>query len=499
MRKINLAFFSICCFFLASFAVPVFTKAAPPKTDVVEKALGRFAADPDLGSASWGFYALDTRNGQLIASHNENMALIPASAQKVVTTATALALLGNDYRFKTLLQYTGTIKGDTLHGNLYIKGFGDPTLGSTLLDDSLDLEKVLKHWLSDLQSAGISAIEGNIIADGSWFDDHMIPPKWMWEDIGNYYGAGAHALTVHENKYSVYFEPGQREHEPAQVEKTIPEIPQMQFVNQVTTGPRGSGDRVYIYGSPYSNVRWLTGTVPLGESSFRVRGSMPDPGYFLAYRMKEFLAQNQIGVSGQAHTHLSHEAEENDAPKVVISQWESPPLKAIAQRTNYNSVNTYAENLIKTLGREFGEGGSFGAGAAVITEFWANQHIDTQGMRIHDGSGLSAFNTITVKQLCEMLTIVAGNKVLWESLTAGFPVAAQSGSLRNMFHRTPSAGKLMAKSGFLSHVRSYAGYTRCQNGHLIAFAFIVNNYQGTPLEMRGKMEKLMNSLSRLKL
>ena len=465
----------------------------------VKKALEEFAADQSLKNASWGFYALDTRTGKEIISHNPDLALIPASAQKVITTLTALSLLGDDYRYETLLQYDGSIENGTLKGNLYILGSGDPTLGSPLMDDSLKLEKIFNQWLQDIKASGIQRIEGAIIADGSAFDDHMLPPKWMWEDIGNYYGAGSHALTVHENKYTVFFNPGRREGDKATVAGTDPIVPGMTFHNDVTTGPRGSGDRVYIYGSPYSHERWLTGTVPLGEPNFRVRGSMPDPGFFLAATLKEFLTQQDIEPGAEVFTHRSAPDGLMTSARITLSRWLSPPLVDIAARTNFASVNTYAENLLKTMGKTFGEKGTFQAGSKVVRDFWEEKGIDVQGMRMHDGSGLSSFNTITVRQLTEMLHFASSDEALYNNLVKGFPVAGESGSLARMFLNTSSAGVLSAKSGFLSNVRSYTGYTRCRDGHLIAFTIIVNNYSGTPLEMRRKMERVMDALTGMRL
>ncbi len=465
----------------------------------IKKALNDFSKDEALKNTSWGFYAADTRTGKTIIAHNPDLALIPASTQKVVTTLTALSLLGSEYRFETLLQYDGKIEKGILKGNLYIKGTGDPMLGAKMADDSLALDLIFAEWLREINATGITAIDGNIIADGSWFDDHMIPPKWMWEDMGNYFGAGAHALTVHENLYSVFFQPGNREGAPATVVNTDPKVPGMTFHNNVSTGPRGSGDRVYIYGSPYSNERWLTGTVPLGENNFEVKGSLPDPGYFLAATLASFLQQNKLEMMGSVYTHRNAPANESRDSRVIISRLQSPLLEDIAARTNFNSVNTYAENLIKTLGRVFQDAGSFSAGSDVVSSFWDEKGLDTRGLRIHDGSGLSPYNNITVRQLTQMLLFAAQDEALYNSLVKGFPVAGRSGTLARMFSGTSSQGVLVAKSGFLGNVRAYTGYTRSQEGELIAFTIIVNNYSGTPLEMRRKMEKVMDALTGMKL
>jgi serine-type D-Ala-D-Ala carboxypeptidase/endopeptidase (penicillin-binding protein 4) len=467
------------------------------RDNTVRKAIEDFSKNETLLNASWGFYAVHAANGQEIASHNPDLALTPASTLKVVTTLTGLLILGNDYRFETLLQHDGIIQNGVLQGNLYITGTGDPTLGSTRIHDSLSLENVLKGWINDLARAGIRQIQGSLIADASYFDDHIAPPKWIWEDMGNYYGAGAHALTINENMYTVFFEPGRREGQPAAVLRVIPDIADMTYVNHVNTGARGSGDNVCIYGAPYSNQRWFTGTVPLGESNFTVRGSIPDPGHFLATTFKSHLQANGIILTGDVSTHRTATRMTAAPSRITLSRRFSPPLHVIAARTNFHSINTYAENLVKTLGKVQMNDGSFRAGATVISDFWLKNGIDTRGMRMHDGSGLSPLNNITSRQITQMLLHASRNEALYNTFTEGLPVANRTGSLARMFANTPSAGVLRAKSGFLGNVRAYSGYTRNRSGQLIAFTIIVNNYGGSQTAMRQRMEVVMDALTRM--
>ncbi len=461
----------------------------------LRQALEQFAEDEQLKHASWGFMAISTTDSARSVFMNPDLSLIPASTQKVITTLTALSVLGSNYRFETLLQYSGTLTNNTLKGDLIIKGMGDPAFGAVQMSDSLSLEIIFSNWLSDLKKAGIHKIEGNIVADGSYFDDHMIPRKWNWEDIGNYFGAGAHALSVHENMYTVFFRPGKREGDPAKVLSTLPLIDNMEFINHVSTGARGSGDQVYIFGAPGQKQRWLTGTVPLGEDRFAVKGSMPDPGFFAAAAFKSFLEKNQISVEGSVFTHQTHPQFPQIAGRILVGKWNSPTLGEIAARTNMNSMNSYAENLFKILGKEMNDEGSFESASEAVEEFWQENKIDIQGMRIHDGSGLSPFNTITVSQLTNILVIASKNREIYETIVQGLPVAGRSGSLSRLFRGTPSEGLLRAKSGYLGHVWAYAGYTEGVEGDLIAFTIIVNNYTGSAFQMRRKITHLLNAIT----
>ena len=463
-----------------------------------EQELRRFKNDPALKNASWGLSIVNLQTGKSIASHNQNLALVPASTQKILTTATALLLLGSEFKFQTTLGHSGYIdQSGTLHGDLVINGSGDPSFASTQLNDSLQMERVFGKWVLAIKEAGIKQVKGCVFVNESVFDLEMIPRKWLWEDIGNYYGAGSSGLTVNENMYTVFFEPGNEVGQPARVLRTEPMIPGMEFINQVTTGPRGSGDQVYIFGAPYQMQRTLTGTVPLGRNDFPVRGSIPDPPMFFAEAFSGFLAQNGIQTSSRPLSHRTATASGITAPKAekTLSVWTSPALTHIANRTNLSSVNTYAENLLKTMGTQAKGNGSFLAGIEVTKEFWKNRGLDVDGMFLYDGSGLAPSNRLTAAQLTGILQAMSQNPG-FEGFKAGLPLAGRTGWLANQFRGTPSEGVLYAKSGFIANVRSYAGYTKTSDGKELAFAFIVNDYHGTPASMREKMTKLMDAITR---
>ncbi len=466
-------------------------------SDGFHKAFSVFANDPALRNANWSFYLSDIHAGKVLLEHDSHRAITPASTQKLVTTISALLMLGPTYTYKTGLLHDGREDASgVLQGNLYIRGSGDPSLGSARMDDTLALERVFAHYLKILKQKGIQSIAGNVLADESAFDLEMVPRKWLWEDMGNYFGAGSSGLSANENEYSVFFRAGRSVGDPASVAGHEPVVPGMTFLNQVRTGSRGSGDQVYIFGAPFVQERLLTGTVPLGSQRFPVRGSMPEPPLFFARAFREYLVKNGIGVTGQGYSRRSAALQgvPFGNPQVRLGEWVSPPLFEIAFRTNVASVNSYAENLLKTIGLEVAGQGTTVAGANAIRQFWESRGVDMNGMVLHDGSGLSPSNRITARQLGKMLEQVSADRI-FPALYNSLPVAGFSGSLAGFFHNTPSEGVLRAKSGFLGNVRAYAGYTTLQNGNLAAFVFIVNDYEGTPASMREKMFRLMNAIT----
>jgi serine-type D-Ala-D-Ala carboxypeptidase/endopeptidase (penicillin-binding protein 4) len=462
-----------------------------------EKAFSTFANDPALRNANWSFYLSDIHAGKVLLEHNSHRAIAPASTQKLVTTISALLMLGPTYTYHTGLLHDGRKDASgVLRGNLYIRGSGDPSLGAGRMHDTLALEHVFAHFLQLLKQQGITSIAGHVLADESAFDQEMVPRKWLWEDMGNYFGAGSSGLTVNENEYTVFFQAGRSVGDPATVAGHEPVIPGMSFLNQVRTGPRGSGDRVYIFGAPYIQERLLTGSVPLGSSRFPVRGSMAEPPLFFARAFRDYLVKNGIEVTGQGYSMRSAAIQgiTYGTPQTRIGEWVSPPLFEIVFRTNVASVNTYAENLLKTIGKEVTGQGTTHAGANAIRIFWEARGVDMNGMVLQDGSGLSPSNRITARQLGHMLEQVSGDRI-FPALYNSLPVAGFSGSLAGFFHNTSSEGILRAKSGYLGNVRAYAGYTTLQNGNLAAFVLIVNDYGGTPAAMRDKMFQLMDTIT----
>lgn len=478
-------------------SIPSFVTAGSGPSPL-ERAFKEFHADPSLQNAGWTFYVMDVTAGKPILEHNIHKPLLPASLQKLVTTSTAIMMLGNDHQYETLLQHDGTVdRRGVLRGNLYIKGSGDPSFGSSQLEFSPDLDEVFEEWLNIISRIGITKITGSIIADERIFDDEMVPRRWLWEHIGNYFGAGSSGLSVHENEYTVYFKAGPSVGSPAEVIGTVPEVPGMSFVNEVTTGATGSGDQVYIFGAPWTSERQLTGTVPLGANDFPVRGSMPDPPGFLAEHFRLHLQNNGIEIEGESASYRTIKPKDIfvSDDRVTLSTHYSPLFFDIIYRTNLHSVNSYAENLLKTIALQDMEQGTLNGGIETLQNFWQENGMNTEQMMLHDGSGLSPSNRLTSEQLMTVLSTISQHAA-FTLLLQSLPLAGYSGSLASQFRGSASEGQLRAKSGYLNNVRSYAGYTTMQNGNLAAFIIIANDYKASPAAMRLKMVRLMDAITR---
>ncbi len=460
----------------------------------LQKAIDRLAADPVLKSGGLSMTVMDVKTGEVLASHQKDHGLAPASSLKVITTGVAMDVLGADFRFKTELQYDGEIDGEgTLNGNIYIKGFGDPTLGSDHFGKTKPLNPLMQDFVKALQKTGIKRINGMVIGDASFFGTQVDGRTWSWEDMGNYYGAGAWGLNIRDNRYHLTFRQQSQLGAIPTIEKIEPEIPNLLHINEVRSAEKGSGDNAYIFGSVYNYTRFLRGTIPVGTGPFEIKGSIPDPPFFAAYSL--LAASERAGLqSNKKATSLLELQRTSDFQSIerkVIYTHYSPTLKEIVSITNMKSINMYCEALLRYLGKSQKGEGTAEAGLEVIDEYLEQKGVDRNGFFMEDGSGLSAFNVVSSYQFASYMRAIALNKELYADFRPSLPVATKSGSLRYMFKGTAAAGKIRAKSGGLKRVRSYTGYVETNSGQLLSFSIICNRFSGESIDLRRKMEKAM--------
>jgi serine-type D-Ala-D-Ala carboxypeptidase/endopeptidase (penicillin-binding protein 4) len=384
--------------------------------------------------ATVGIYAVDSVTREVVAEKNSDLSLIPCSCLKLVTTAAALQILGAETRFETHLEYSGPIDANhILHGNLYIRGGGDPCLGSDRILGSLSWGKQIAAWADAVEALGISHIEGKLIGDASRWEKALAVPSWSWEDLGNYYGAGACALSFHENCYSLVFKPSEKVGDPASILRTDPPMPGGFFHNEVKTGPAGSGDNAWIFGSEYALSQFIRGTIPAAVSEFEIRGAIPDPAAYAASLLSRELEARGIQIDG---------GEKPEGKRVSFHVTLSPTVGEIVHWTNQKSINLYAEHLLKKMGERVYNEGSTEAGIKAVTAFWQAQGIDLDGFNMVDGSGNSRKNLVTATQFVQILLKMKTSPL--------FPTFLDS--------LTAPKGAIRAKRGSMSLAKGWAGY-----------------------------------------
>lgn len=441
-------------------------------------AMQRFAADPAMAHASVSLTVLDARNGKPVYSLHAETGLATASCLKTITAATAFYLLGPEYRYKTRLLYTGSLTGDVLRGDIVIRGSGDPTLGSWRYAGTRS-DSILQAWVTLIRQKGIRRIEGRIIGDDRIFSTQTVPDGWIWQDMGNYYGAGASGLSWHENQYDLQLRPGHRVGAPVTILGTSPALQGLQFINELRTGPVGSGDHTYIYAAPYASVAYLRGTAPAGKNLFTVSGAVPDPALFCAQTLQKALTEAGITVSGAPTTGrlLDAAGKVQEEAGTLLGLHSSPPLDSIIYWFLQRSINLYGEHLLKTLALAPGSRPSADSGVVVEKKFWASRGLDPSAMHIIDGSGLSPGNRITTMAMAKVLYAVR-QEPWFDRYEKALP----------LIHR------IRMKSGHINDVRAYAGYLRSKENIPLVFAFFVNNYAGEDSAVPAKMFRVLDQL-----
>jgi D-alanyl-D-alanine carboxypeptidase/D-alanyl-D-alanine-endopeptidase (penicillin-binding protein 4) len=466
-------------------------------------ALQQFLAQKNMKGASFSFMAKEVNTGEVLYSYEAERELTPASVLKLVTTATALELLGAEHRFATTLEYDGQITDSILKGNLYIKGSGDPTLGSSHFaadraNYTPERNTFIPPWIAALKKKGVRRITGSVIADESVFDTEGVSMKWISEDLGSYYGAGCYGLSVFDNLYKLYVNTGAPGSRPELV-SCLPPMPSLRFHNYLTAASVAT-DSSYIVGAPFSNERYLYGVVPANEKRFLLRGDMPDPPLFLAQYLQACLQREGISVDGSATCfRLLQEAHQAPrAERTVLATTYSPTLREILSVTNKRSHNLYADALLKTLGLRYkvkpGEViSSTAKGVQVVAAYWREKGLDASSLWMFDGSGLSASDKLTTTFVCDLLVYMATKSRLSAAFVASLPKAGQEGSVANFLKASPLQGKALLKSGGMSRVRAYAGYIT-QGDKRYAVALIANSYAGENRTLLAGLEKLLLSL-----
>ncbi|MFD2286407.1 D-alanyl-D-alanine carboxypeptidase/D-alanyl-D-alanine-endopeptidase [Pedobacter petrophilus] len=468
MKKHLLIFsFLLCC--INSFG--------QNKIQNLEKAFNILLADEQAKHAIISLCVLDANTGKVLFAKNDQIGLSTASTLKTITAASAFSILGKDFQFQTTLGYSGNITADgTLKGNIIITGSGDPTLGSWRYQNKENV--ILSQWVAAIKTAGIKKIEGSIIGDDRIFGTQTTPEGWVWQDIGNYYGAGTSGLAWRENQFDIHLRPGSSTSADVAVVKTVPFTPYIQIKNELKTGASGTGDRTYAFLPPFSNLAYLRGSWGMGIGKSSISVALPDPAFDCAYRLQDTLKRLGIETSQQVTTARLMELNNSLIPAISqkISTITSPTLSEITYWFLKKSVNLYGETLLKTMALKSGKPATTAQGAETEINLWAGKGIDKSALNIIDGSGLSPGNRITTSAMADILFQI--QKENW---------------FEDFSKALPDYNGMKIKSGTINDVSAFAGYHADTAGNKYVIVININNYSGG-----GINKKLFRVLDELK-
>ncbi len=423
-------------------------------------------ADQALEQAHLGIEVRSVVNGEYLFRHNAHQNFIPASNMKLYTTAAALLALTPDFRYETKLLTDGKITNGVLRGNLIIIGSGDPTISGHF--NGGYITEVFDNWSKALSQMGVARMEGDILADNSYFAESGYGRGWQLDDLDHCYAAARDALSFNNNCIAVEVHAAHASGSPAVI-RMEPETQYLKVTNAVVSSDPG---QISITGTMTEGGILLTGHIPVGSAPYTLYVPVRKPAIFAASVFKEILSGNGIVINGDVGFYKKEAVGSSRLLPVAVHH--SPPLSEIVKVTNRISNNLYAENLLLTVGKATSGYGTAKHAELAVQKIFAAAGLDLRGVRIADGSGLSRLNLITPHSTVELLYSMAHSaeaRVFLESLAT----PGNEGTLQRFLTHTTAPVNFRAKTGSMTNVRNLSGYVTAASGELFAFSFLCNN------------------------
>jgi D-alanyl-D-alanine carboxypeptidase/D-alanyl-D-alanine-endopeptidase (penicillin-binding protein 4) len=492
--------------------------AAPVKP--LQDRIAAVLSSPDLARGFWGIEVVSLSTGETLYSQNADKLFTPASNTKLFTTAAALALIGPDYKFRTTVETTGTLdRYGRLNGDLVLVGHGDPNLSGRELPYDLRTQRndnpiqALETLADALVLKGVKFIDGDIVADDSYFAFERYGEGWSQDDLVWADGAPVSALSINDNVVFVNILPADRPGEKAFV-SVKPFAEYYRLDNRIITTPAGTGRKFFVNREPGSTVLTLWGNMPLDDPGANEALAIEDPAEFAAGLFRQLLEKRGIVVYGHQRTHHTELATlstfsvtaiapsrggdglsrslKTDQP-ITLASYESKPLLQDVRVINKVSQNLHAEILLRLMGRERGNAGTIEGGLEVLRGFVTQAGISNDEYVFYDGSGLSRQNLITPHAVVQLLRYCS--KQAWGAdYKSTFPIGGVDGSLSERLISPRLQNRIIAKTGSLGGVKTLSGYTTTDAGQVVVFSILSNNFNLPAKRVTDAIDQLIQTI-----
>jgi len=431
--------------------------------------------DTTFRMANWGVLIMDPEVGDTIVSMNAGKLFMPASNQKLVTGASALALLGPDYTWRTPVLLRGRKSGSTFRGDIVLVGSGDPSWSDAIR--SGDALSAFFPIADALAARGIQRVIGRVVAEGDAFPGSPLGFGWSYDDLDAGYSAGADELMLNENFFRVIVKAGRRVGSPVTA-RTIPTgtYPTL-HISATTREARdtarrdnGISDSLEVASDSIASALEIRGSVALGDSVV-ISLAYRQPNDAARAALREVLTARGIRFTAGAAAMKSARVD-------TLLVLESPTLRDVHLRMQKPSQNQIAEVLFRTIAREKTGVGTADSARAVIERQLATWGITTAEAAVRDGSGLSRHDYISPRAVVRLLTVMQSHPA-FDAFYSALPIAGVDGTIASRMRGTPAAGNLRAKTGFVDKARSLSGYVNTADGHQLVFSILCNNWVGS--------------------
>jgi D-alanyl-D-alanine carboxypeptidase/D-alanyl-D-alanine-endopeptidase (penicillin-binding protein 4) len=434
-----------------------------------------------VNKGEWGLLVVDAETGATLYGKNADNYFLPASNMKLLTTALALDTLGPDYRFRTTIETNGTLGTDgKLSGDLVLVGRGDPNLSNrkfpyqTKEEFDGPPERVLAEFADTMVAKGVKEIAGDVVGDDSYFPRERYPDGWEIDDMVWEYGAAVSAIVVNDNTVSLTLTPGQKAGD--DVAMTMePATKEFTAVCGVKTVGAKEKEDLRLTREPGEALVSIAGVIPAKREPHKLVLAIQEPALQAANLLVLLLQDRGIKIDGKARA--AHIPEADEAARTVLLEHDSIPLKDSLKLVNKISQNLHTEVLLRTAARQQGRWETPEDLQKFPATFYAKAGIRDGDVMQTDGSGLSRHDLVTPRALVALLQY-AQNQPWFSAYLASLPVAGEDGTLNERMKSPVLAGKIRAKTGSVTHVRTLSGYAETPGGRKLIFSFLGSNQGG---------------------
>ena len=459
---------------------------APSPHEALRRDLQTIFSDQTVDHGVWSINVHSLQHGETLFSLNSFRMQTPASNQKVLTSAAAAERLGWEYRYTTRIYATGPIDANgAVNGDLVVVGDGDPTINPR----HPERWAIFDEWAKQIAAKGIRQVNGYLIGDDNAFEEPGWSPGWSWDDLALGYGAGASALQYNENQVELLIGPGLDAGSRGVISMS-PSGNGLVINHQVTTAAAGRPTHITLQRTPGSDLLTVSGEVAAGSTPVTEYAAVDNPTQFYLNAMRVALHRQGVNIE---RTPLDIDAVRmppDMSKATLLIEDKSPPLRDIIDVTLKWSRNIYAETMLRSMAAA-PAGKSVAGGLAALEETLNDWGIFRDYFLARDGSGLSRYDYLSADALTWLLTHIWMDPKHTELFRSTLPVFGVNGNVANRLKDTPANGRVWAKTGSMSQVRSLSGYVMTAEGEPLVFAFIVNGFRVPAREIDAAIDKAL--------
>jgi serine-type D-Ala-D-Ala carboxypeptidase/endopeptidase (penicillin-binding protein 4) len=478
--------------------------AAAAKDEKPGSAARRFAERAEklvqtapVDKGEWGLLIVDAATGETLYEKNAEKYFVPASNMKLLTTALALDTLGPDYRFRTTVETNGALSAEgKISGDLILVGRGDPNLSNrkfpfdTKEEFDGPPEKALAELADGVVARGVKEISGDIVGDDSYFPRERYPDGWEIDDMVWEYGAAISAIVVDDNTVSLTLTPGEKAGDAVQA---VMEPPEQEFVvkNEVTTVGAKEKPDLRLTREPGGDTVVVSGTLPAKSAPHKLVLAIQEPAQHAATLLARMLGERGVKLGGRIRA--QHEPDAAEASRTVLAEHLSIRLGDAVKLVNKISQNLHTEVLLRTAARQSGRWSDPEDLQKFPKDFYAKVGIAADDVMQTDGSGLSRHDLVTPRAFVVLLQY-AQKQAWFPAYYDSLPVAGVDGTLNERMKNSGITGRIHAKTGSVSHVRTLSGFAEMPGGRRLIFSFLSNNQSGKNHEVHDALDGLCQAM-----